>query len=168
MYKKAGGRWDNREDLYLYLATCGELAIYEISPYIDQIISLGMAKPIKKLRILNLIYENFDPYNKKFYDYSIQEIWALPDIISIVSMGNEENYLLTRILSEIAKEEGYDGIIYKSRLFDANEYNVVIFNPVNISFTESKLMKVSGVKYDMSYCSLEDAIRSDSYRKHKT
>ncbi|MDY0276764.1 MAG: RES family NAD+ phosphorylase, partial [Acholeplasma sp.] len=115
MYKKAGGRWDNREDLYLYLATCGELAIYEISPYIDQIISLGMAKPIKKLRILNLIYENFDPYNKKFYDYSIQEIWALPDIISIVSMGNEENYLLTRILSEIAKEEGYDGIIYKSR-----------------------------------------------------
>lgn len=153
--------------MYLYLATCGELAIYEISPYIDQIISLGMAKPIKKLRILNLIYENFDPYNKKFYDYSIQEIWALPDIISIVSMGNEENYLLTRILSEIAKEEGYDGIIYKSRLFDANEYNVVIFNPVNISFTESKLMKVSGVKYDMSYCSLEDAIRSDSYRKHK-
>jgi|GEM_PF-6497747 hypothetical protein len=158
-----GGRWDEVDDLFMYLATCGDLSIYEIQPYKNQIVSLGYGKPKRKLKLLNLIYEDRELPIPDSGSFSIYDIMMFPDIVSLVSMGDESNYVLTRLISKVAKEKGYDGIMYKSRLYDNGQFNIVLFNENDFKFEESKLLKVNSIEYTFSYCDFQQASQEMTY-----
>lgn len=131
------GRANPKGIPYLYLATDRDTAMAEVRPWIGSYISVGQFKVFRNLLLANCSFE----HEKDFFFYFKEPdakkkeaaVWA--DIDSAFSKPVEPNdsladYVPTQILTELFKNNGYDGIAYKSLL--GKDHNIVIFD-LNVS-----------------------------------
>ena len=61
------------------------------------------------------------------------------------------NYIPTQYLSEFFKNNGYDGIIYKSALTEKG-YNIVLFNPKNARLKGARVFQIKSIKQTFEEC----------------
>ena len=133
------GRANPKGIPYLYLATSKETAMSEVRPWIGSEISVAQFKIKNELKIVDLsknhltnpfyfdsscgIYEPSDEDKEKSVWTHIDKAFSEP----VVKNDNRADYAPTQIISELFKNDGVDGVAYKSMLSDG--YNVVLFNP---------------------------------------
>lgn len=126
------GRANPKGIPYLYLATDKETAMAEICPWLDSLISVGQFRTIRELVVFDLAALHQDttiylsePSPKK----RESAVWSDIDSAFSKPISPTEHvaeYIPTQIIAELFKNNGADGMIYKSALGDG--LNVVLFD----------------------------------------
>jgi len=135
-FVKRGGRANPPGFVYLYLATKPETAMAEMRPWIGESLSVAFFAIQEDVRLVDCQRDSEDPLKRiclsgeklspeevDMYVWSdISEAFARP----VTRDEAESGYVPTQILAEAFKTEGFDGVVYKSRL--AKGLNIVLFN----------------------------------------
>lgn len=126
----------------LYLATTEKNAISEVRPWVGADISVAQFKILKHLKILDLTKGHgkssfnvvgFDHIiNRTTLDAATKEKAVWIDIDNAFSRpvsasDDAADYVPTQILTEVFREAGYDGIVYKSQ-FGEKGFNIALFD----------------------------------------
>jgi len=146
--KSVHGRANPRGIPYLYLASDPETAIKEIRPSLSDKITVGKFKPIKSLEIIDLRNPKIEsPFfygdNLEFLFVYLEYLRNLGSEISkpVDKKDPELEYLPLQYLCEFIKNEGYDGVAYKSSVGEG--YNLAIFNDRKLKCTRTTLYEVN-------------------------
>jgi hypothetical protein len=64
------------------------------------------------------------------------------------------DYIVTQVVSELAKSNGFDGIVYNSGYSRENceGYNVVLFNRDNVNIRKVEIHRIESVDIKYSEC----------------
>lgn len=135
----------------LYLATDKETAMAEVRPWFGSLVSVGQFRTYDDIVLIdcslchekNLIY--FEEPTPEKREHSV---WADIDKAFSKPMTNNDriaDYVPTQILSEFFKNNGFDGIIYKSLLGDG--VNVAIFDVDKAELINCFLYEVDKVSF---------------------
>jgi len=126
------GRANPKGIPYLYLSTDKETAMSEVRPWLGSLISIGQFKTIKDMLLINCcsqqdrrtIYLKEPKADKKEEAVwsDISKAFSRPMTIS----DKTADYVPTQIIAEFFKQNGFDGIMYKSML--GTGVNVVLFD----------------------------------------
>lgn len=143
------GRLNRQGVSVLYLASDSATAVAEIRPHPGHYVSVGGFRSMQDVRIAN-----FDPHIRNYasnenrlHIYSI--IHAFDRMMSTPVTPEKRNaYLLTQLLAEVLRNQGFDGVQYKSSV--GNGVNVCIFHPEKFSFAEdsSSVVRVDRVLFE--------------------
>jgi len=154
------GRVNPKGIPYLYLSTNMNTTMAEVRPWIGSYISLARFKLLKNVRLINCTSEEkgtmiylIEPTPEK------REIAVWEDIdeaFSIPVSSNETttNYIPTQIIAEFFKNNGFDGIAYRSSL--GKGHNIALFNLdvaelINCTLYEAKEISFDFVRADNTY-----------------
>jgi hypothetical protein len=140
---------------FLYLATEQDTALAEVRPWLGSEISLAKLKVIKDLSLIN-ISTNQETNKSLHLDEPIPEIreqivWSKIDNAfskPISSQDNSTDYVPTQIISELFKNHGDDGIVYKSKL--GKGLNVVLFDIESAEVISCDLYSLDSMNFSFS------------------
>jgi hypothetical protein len=137
-------RANRKGDVCLYAASTKETAIAEVRPWINNEINIAEVTPKGPLTIVDFTPSDKNPDSlvtrKTPRCSSIESSnfhWIGYYFCKPVERGMERQYKPTQIISKYAKEWGYDGVAYRSRLSNDGGYNLAIFNPDNARITDT-------------------------------
>lgn len=140
---------------YLYCATRPYLSVVEVRPRLGARVSVARIRVNERLRLLDFSLQN---YPKGMKPVKINLFHALSQLYSkpVTEDDDTLDYIPTQYIAEFVKRIGYDGIVFKSSLYnDENIINVVIFN-------FDKCEAVGSVVYDVTRndytCEMEDPV----------
>lgn len=140
------GRLNDVDDNFLYLAYDEATSVAEMRPIINQLYSVAECVTTKKLKIVNL-YDVSSTIQGNIFS----KFYILSDKVSEPNTepasDSDRFYKITQILSHFLKEKGYDGIGYKSAMNKIG-INLVLFDPNNVKFIKSKLIRIKNVKLE--------------------
>ena len=143
--KVSAGRCNPEHVPLLYIASDIHTATAEVRPFIRDSISIAELNVVKDLRLVDFHFEyNEDGYREIdniFFDKIRQEF-------SAVNKGEKEKYLTTQYITALIKQQGFDGIRFKSSLVEQGA-NYVIFDAENCSVVSSKMYILRKVEYDL-------------------
>ena len=127
------GRANPKGIPYLYVATDKDTAMAEVRPWLGSKISVGQFKIIKDITLVNcseLHGKNFVFYFKEPTAEEKEEAvwsdidWAFSN--PVTPNDSVADYIPTQIIAELFKNNGLDGIAYKSNL--GKGHNIVLFD----------------------------------------
>ena len=136
---------------YLYCATRPYLSVVEVRPRLGARVSVARIRVNERLRLLDFSLQN---YPKGMKPVKINLFYALSQLYSkpVTEDDDTLDYIPTQYIAEFVKRIGYDGIVFKSSLYNVN---VVIFN-------FDKCEAVGSVVYDVTRndytCEMEDPV----------
>lgn len=151
-FKVDAGRCNPKGVVFLYCANDTNTAVAEIRPYIRDSVSVATLRTEKELRLVNFYYGvNMDGTiteqdgnviikNSLFHNIRAE--------FSIVNKGDKNEYLITQYLTLLAKKLGYDGICFRSSLYQGGR-NYVLFDSENCTPISSKLYVIPKVEYTL-------------------
>jgi len=150
-HEAAEGRANPKGITCLYLATDKETAIAEVRPWLGSLVSVGQFRISNDIILIDcsvhrdeaLIY--FEEPTPEEREHSV---WA--DIDKAFSKPTTNNdriadYVPTQILSEFFKNNGFDGIIYKSLL--GGGFNVALFDLDKAELVNCFLYEVDNISF---------------------
>lgn len=139
---------------YLYLATDYRTAISEVRPHKGDMLTIAKVKITKKLNLADLRNprKNISPFSRpeasaeQLFKY-ISLLQHLGEELSKPVLPREAHleYLPSQYLSELIKDAGFDGIIYKSSV--GNGDNLVLFEDINVQFQTVGLYEVKNLSF---------------------
>ena len=145
------GRANPKGIPYLYLSTDMNTAMAEVRPWIGSYISVAQFKLLKSVRLMNctsddkgtMIYLK-EPEPEK------REVAIWKDIDKVFSMPVASNetiadYAPTQILAELFKNNGFDGIAYRSSL--GKGHNIMLFDLDAADLINCTLYKAKKVSF---------------------
>jgi hypothetical protein len=157
------GRANPKGIPYLYLATSKNVSISEVRPWPGKYVSLGYFSVKEDLALVdfttgdrNNCYIDFENYKLLAKD-DIDNLWGeLNKAFSVPVFQSDTNadYVVTQVVSELAKSKGYDGIVYNSGYSRENYegYNVVLFNKDAVDIRKLEIHKIESVDIKYSEC----------------
>lgn len=137
---------------HLYIASSPETAVSEIRPHPSDYVAVSKVSVNDKLKLGN--FYNPRAWVSPFLFESPEEVSHasvtlnfMEDIFSnpVLPQKGILRYLPTQYLSEAMKNEGYDGIVYKSSV--SQGYNLTIFNPANATISNPSFYHIKEVSY---------------------
>ena len=141
---------------YLYLSSDNETAISEIRPPMTAKVAVGTFKVVEPLNVIDLRSPKIDsPFR---YGDNLEYLINYLGFLRILGIelskpinpvAEELEYLPSQYLCEFIKNEGYDGVTYKSSISDG--YNIALFSDKKVKCTRTKLHYVRKVKYITSF-----------------
>ena len=163
--KAIAGRINPTGISYLYLANDVETAIAEKRPWLEETISVGYFEILEDLKVVDaskdkstfiFIGEDLSADDKEAAVWSdINRSFSEP----VTSNDKENSYIPTQYMSEIFKNSGYDGIIYKSSLTEKG-YNIALFNPGMARMQGAQVFKINAIKYGYSEFATPYSVKS--------
>ena len=150
--KATAGRVNPKGISCLYLSSCRETALLEARSWIAQTIMIAEFEILNKLKCINVASEqrDYDFYIETPPEVCEQRVWASINnsFSQPLALGDSElQYIPTQYLAELFKEEGYDGIIYKSSLHRSG-FNIALFDQSNVRMTGSKIVEITELNVD--------------------
>ena len=155
------GRINPQGISYLYLSNEEKTALLEVRAWIGQKVSIGYFKLNKKLKCINVskdknpLIPNWGGCEEKLNSKEREKaVWgAINSSFSepIRSADDTINYIPTQYLSELFKNNGYDGIVYKSSLMKKG-FNIVLFNPEDAILSRAKVFEIDSIMPSISEC----------------
>lgn len=159
------GRANPNGLVVLYLASTPETAVTEVRPWIGELISIGwfsvnrdlkianLAKGHDKSSFLQLTLDEMVGKSKVSLEKSNECTWI--DIDNAFSRPTTKTdtgaeYVPTQILSAAAKNEGFDGIFYKSSFGGDKGYNIALFNMHDATLTACNAFGIDDIKVKFS------------------
>ena len=152
------GRANPKGIPYLYLATSKETAMSEVRPWIGSTISVAQFVTKNELNIVDcsknhLANPFFFDFKRGFYEPSNEEkeksVWAHIDRAfsePVIQNENRADYAPTQIIAELFKNNGFDGIVYKSMLSEG--YNVALFHSDTAEILNCFLFEAKKVNFE--------------------
>lgn len=131
--KAKEGRANPKGIPFLYLATDHETAMAESRPWLGAYISVGKFTLNKKIKLVDCTYSQASGF--KFYfeepdaEAKAESVWHEigKAFSSPVTVSDDiADYIPTQIIAELFKNNGFDGIYYKSNL--GKGHNFVLFD----------------------------------------
>lgn len=148
------GRTNSEGIQCLYLSADAETTFHEVRARDNDHVSVGEFHQKNDLRLVDLsIFDQIGPFSNDFGN-----TWFAINIEIIRKIGDEIakpmrrfdriiDYVPTQYLCDYIKHLGYDGIKYKSTLFDGG-INYSIFNEKNFTCENVKVVKIKSIEYD--------------------
>lgn len=135
----------------LYLANDHKTAIEEISPRVDEYISVAEFFPVRDLKIFNLSVNNIYTYDATDKYRWLHSLIGQIEIIFQNPANESSNveYKICQAVVEIIKELKFDGVAYSSSKASASPkeaLNYAIFDTELCEPVSSKLFKIADVK----------------------
>lgn len=138
---------------YLYLASDINTAISEKRPQLTDKITVGKYKVKKKLNVIDLrnpqIGSPFKWGDKLDFVLEVQGFLQMLGFILSKPVKKDREpleYLPTQYLCELIKNEGFEGVMYKSNYSEG--YNIVLFDDSKVECTDTRLYMVKSVKIE--------------------
>jgi hypothetical protein len=144
----------------LYLASSDITAVSEVRPWIGEIISIASLLIVRDLNVINFsqghgknmlaelqLGEAFG-YPKKTKETINQCVWDEIDnafSVPITQTDTGAEYVPTQILAEVVKNEGFDGIYYKSSFGGNRGYNIALFNKNDAEVRSCGAVSISNI-----------------------
>ncbi len=150
-HKALPGRLNRARERILYCADDEETAVYEVRPAENFLVSVGIVRMSREVRILDLVKGlDFSMFGESA-GYFLRISQLLTDLSDDLSTPLErrdspEDYLPTQIFRHQIQSFGFDGIRYRSAMNQAGT-NVAIFDPEMARIESSYLIKVNAVAY---------------------
>ena len=136
----------------LYLATDGETAMAEARPWVGGLISVGQFEVNRALKVIDFSNEDesvLRSYNTEPNAHVRQSIiWAQISRWFSWPVTNDPStaeYVPTQIVAEKIRQQGFDGIRYKS--FLGGGLNIALFDPNTATLVNCGLQKVRSVSF---------------------
>jgi hypothetical protein len=138
---------------YLYVSESISCCIHEIRPVIGSYVSVASIKINASLNILDLSTSTIAQMNDDFEDIVegvpngclcqyLNRLFSYP-------YKSDGDYLITQYISERIKNNGYDGIAYRSSVYDGeNNINLVVFNYDKCEAIDSDLYRIKSFKIE--------------------
>ncbi len=134
----------------LYLATSELTAISEVRPWIGSYVSVGQFRTTKSVRVVDC--SQHQPRHPVFFKEPAprqreQAVWAHINSAfaePVTRSDDTAEYVATQILAELFRDQGYDGVAYKSA-FGEDGHNVALFDIECAHLLNCTLHQVDGV-----------------------
>ena len=137
----------------LYLSTRKKTAMSEVRPWLGSLVSCAHFTTTRDLKIVDFSIHHDSGFVLYFSepDASKREeaIWRQIDrAFSEPTMAADDtaDYVPTQVIAELFRNEGYDGIAYKSA-FGKKGYNVVLFDPDDAELTSCTLFEAKSLRF---------------------
>ncbi len=144
----------NKENIsVLYLADDEYTACCEVKPDLGQLISVAKFMNKQELKMIDL-YSGGNRLDSQFWGDVEKNNISIDSVISYIkrefraAVSNEKDYSVTQYFSEMIKENGYDGIVFKSSL--TGHCNYVLFKGAErngFEMLDSKIVRLYTPKY---------------------
>lgn len=148
------GRVNPRGIPCLYVASDKETAIAEVRPWLGALISVAQMRVARELRLVNCCEGHDTKFDLYFEEPTPEErekaVWrAIARAFSEPATQDPgvAEYVPTQVLAEHFRKQGYDGVIYKSKL--GLGFNVAIFDLDALEVVDVRLYPVKGVHYEI-------------------
>jgi len=170
--KAADGRVNPRGIICLYLSTRLETAVLEMRPLIGSYVSVAQFQVRKNARLIDCSRDQFDPLarisQKPLTSKAVEKaVWS--DVNRAFSKpaarGDDSlDYVPTQILAETFKNNGFDGIAYKSS-YGEHGFNVALFDvagadPINCALYRVDDVVVQTSQHDQYFIENGQVIRN--------
>jgi len=157
-YRAVEGRANPKGIPYLYLATDKNTAMAEVRPWKGQRISLGLFRVTKILNVVDFSPKLVNPpvYFKETTPENREEsVWAwMNDAFSQPTTASDDiaAYAATQIIAEMFKNNGADGIVYRSSLGDGD--NIMLFDLKSAEIVNCAVYIVDELHFEFKPCAL--------------
>ena len=137
----------------LYLSTRKKTAMSEVRPWLSSLVSCAHLSTTRDLKIVD-----FSVYHRSSLMLYLREppapereaaVWRQIDRAfsePTTTSDDTADYVPTQVIAELFKNEGYDGIAYKSA-FGKKGYNIVLFDPADAKLTSCALFEAKSLKF---------------------
>lgn len=147
------GRANSKGIPVLYSSTCKKTAMSEVRPWIGSLISCAHFRTTRPMRLVDFSvnHSRSDTYYFVEPEAAKREeiVWTHIDKAFSEPTTPEEDsadYVPTQIIAELFKNEGYDGLVYKSA-FGESGFNIVLFNPDDAELKECTLFEAKSLDF---------------------
>jgi RES domain-containing protein len=155
--KASVGRANRAGQVVLYVADREETAVAEVRPARGFLVTIGEFRTKRELRLLDLIKElpTINPFTDPALSdtielYSLFHAFAI-DLSTPLDRGDDTStYLPSQSLTDAVRGAGFNGIRYPSAMHPG-ESNIVLFDPTDVEFMSSRLVKITavGIKFEL-------------------
>jgi hypothetical protein len=147
------GRANPKGIPYLYASDTKETAMAEVRPGLSMLISVAQLKTLQDLRIIDFVSENNftlleyylknDPANiDKYIWSSIGESFSKP----VNPSDDLAEYIPTQIITELFKNDGFDGLAYQSSF--GKGQNLLFYDINSVEITDCTLFEVKKISHE--------------------
>ena len=148
------GRVNPRGIPCLYAATNKETAVAEVRPWLGALVSVAQLGVTRELRLVNCS-EGHDSELELYFDEPSAEerdksVWrAIGRAFSEPATPDPgiAEYVPTQVLAEHFRKQGYDGVIYKSKL--GTGFSIAVFDLSALEIVDVRLYPVKAVTYEI-------------------
>ena len=137
----------------LYLSTRRKTAMSEVRPWLGSLVSCAHFRTTRTLKIVDFSVHHRSGFVLYFSepDASKREeaVWRQIDRAfsePTTAADDTADYVPTHVIAELFKNEGCDGIAYKSA-FGKKGYNIVLFDPADAELTSCTLYKAKSLNF---------------------
>ena len=119
----------------LYMATDKETAMAEVRPWIGAQISVGHFQTTRSLKVVDFSLSHDGALSSSLFlgrpsaEEVLNGVWAQVDRAFSEPIADDPDtaeYVPTQVIAETFRREGFDGVVYKSRLGDG--FNIALFD----------------------------------------
>jgi hypothetical protein len=147
----------------LYLASSIDTAIAEVRPWLDELVSVATFRTEREFSLVDLS-KNHGGFG--FGRLSISQLCGeapIPEDVAdecvwtdidnafsrpVSRSDNNSSYFPTQILAEALKEDGFDGVVYKSAFGGSKGYNVALFDGIDTTIIKCALHRIKAITVD--------------------
>ncbi len=153
--RASDGRANARGIPCLYLATTKETAISEVRPWVGSYVSAGQFKILNEVAVVDCTRaHNEIPIflEEPTPDEKIDAVWTYIDRAFAEPMtraDDQAGYAPTQIISELFKNAGFGGLVYKSN-FGEKGFNIALFNLDAASLINCSLFRIETIELKIS------------------
>ncbi|MCG8669376.1 MAG: RES family NAD+ phosphorylase [Pseudomonadales bacterium] len=153
------GRVNPKGIPYIYLATDHKTSINECRPWVGMELSVGIFITKRELKVIDCSEKHssnplFFDVDKGIYEpddaKKEEAVWAHIDRAfsrPINPTDTQADYVPTQILAEAFKQNGYDGVVYKSMLGPG--YNLALFDLSSVKLHKRHLFEVKSIDLEV-------------------
>ena len=150
--KAEEGRANPKGFSYLYVTDSKQTAVTEVRPWAGSWVTVAVLRTTKDLCVVYCSTENSrEDYNTVYLEEPPLEerddlVWRDIDRAfsrPVTRSDDTATYAPTQIIAERFKQEGYDGIVYRSSL--AGGHNVVLFDPKAAEVQQRQVVEVNSI-----------------------
>lgn len=151
---------------YLYLANDELTTLYEVRASLFDYVSVGTFRLEENIRVINLSHSTYDIFELAELEelQSLEEVMIHGSFIDKLEQelskprrrsDSELDYLPTQYLSELIKSMGYDGIEFKSSLYQ-DGVNLAIFNPDKFKALDVRLFDIENIELNYTHLNTQN------------
>jgi hypothetical protein len=153
------GRANPKGISYLYLASNEKTSLSEVRAWPGQQVSTCIFSNNIDLRLVDLSKEYKTGLGTMFLDFEKNEILSEDSNENLLGEINKafttpvrntddtSDYVLTQVIAELIKSEGYDGIVYNSFFTDKGK-NIVIFDREKVDIKNGLVYEITRIDID--------------------
>lgn len=151
--KATEGRVNSKGIPCLYLATERDTAMSEVRPWVGSLVSVAQFQTTRPLKVVDCSIDRdllAIHLEEPSYRERVRTVWAHIDRAFAEPTSRSDDradYAPTQILAEVFRDQGYDGVVYKS-VFGEKGYNVALFDLDAATMRTCGLFKTKKAAYE--------------------